>query len=143
METKTNVKANEDITDNNNGIEVYNRENVLKDNEKTKKKIIIILIIIFIILFIIIFLSVYLTRGKEEKNIEVGSEEGKIFEKCNLDKCSQCDYEEDSLKCKECNFPYKAINGICEKQFGLIEVKFKNTDGRDKVRLIKKDRNYL
>ena len=37
METKTKVKANEEVTDNNNGIEVYNKENVLKDKGKSKK----------------------------------------------------------------------------------------------------------
>jgi len=38
METTTIVKINKEIIGNNNGIEIYNRENQLKDKEKSKKK---------------------------------------------------------------------------------------------------------
>ena len=87
METKTEIKENKEIIDNNNEIEVYNKENVLKDKEKPKKKIIIITIIIILLLFITIFLSVYLTKGKKEENKEIASNqdnEEDINEKCNL-----------------------------------------------------------
>lgn len=38
METTTSIKENKKIIDNNNEIEIYNKENVLKDNEKPKKR---------------------------------------------------------------------------------------------------------
>ena len=51
METKTKVKANEEVTDNNNGIEVYNKENVLKDKGKSKKNNILSIIYLKNIIF--------------------------------------------------------------------------------------------
>ena len=157
METKTKVKANEEVVESNNGIEVYNKENVLNDKEKSKQKIVLIIsIIIFIIIFLIIFLSVYLTKGKEEENKEDGNdkevkcanyflpddnEKEKIC--CNLDNYSECYETKDSIKCKECNLPYQAINGICELKYGLIEAKFKVTNENEEVRLIGTKGNYL
>ena len=114
METKTKVKANEEVVENNNGIEVYNKENVLNDKEKSKQKIVLIIsIIIFTIIFLIIFLSVYLTKGKEEENKEDGNDkevectnyflpddDEKEEICCNLDNCNECYGTKDSIKCK-------------------------------------------